>query len=120
MEYKPTTSDRVGAGSVVGSAAMPILHDKFHESVIVDLPFKVPPQAASRQLRGTLHSFLPASDKRPGADVEFHLLNEQEYSIFLKAKSSEGPSRPTRLTTRRSTLVCLPPSIRRSSITWRW
>lgn len=91
IEYKPTTSDRVG-GSVVGTS-MPILHDKFHVSVIVDLPFRVPPHAATPQLHGTFRSFVPASAKPTGdtdADVEFHLLNEQEYSNFLGGKPSEA------------------------------
>jgi hypothetical protein len=91
VEYKPTTADRVG-GSVAGTS-MPILHDKFHVSVIVDLPFNVPPHAAMPQLHGTFRSFLPASAKPTGdtdADVEFHLLNDQQYSNFLNAKPSEA------------------------------
>jgi hypothetical protein len=69
------------------------LHDKFHVSVIVDLPFQVPPHAATPQLHGTFRSFVPASAKPTGdtdADVEFHLLNEQEYSNFLGGKPSEA------------------------------
>src|SRR5690349_17741387 len=41
VAYKPVASDHVG-GSVVGTT-IPILNDKFHVSVIVDLPFDVPP-----------------------------------------------------------------------------
>jgi hypothetical protein len=91
VEYKPTTSDHVG-GSVVGSS-IPILHDKFHISVIVDLPFQVPPHAATPKLHGTFRSFVPVSGKPTSdtdADVEFHVLNEQEYSNFLGAKPSEA------------------------------
>ena len=91
VEYKPTTSDHV-EGSV-GGTTMPILHDKFHVSVIVDLPFQVPPHAAMPQLHGTFRSFVPASAKPTDdmdADVEFHLLNDQEYSNFLNAKPSEA------------------------------
>ena len=91
VEYKPTTSDHVGGS--VGGTTMPILHDKFHVSVIVDLPFQVPPHAAMPQLLGTFRSFVPASAKPTGdmdADVEFHLLNDQEYSNFLNAKPSEA------------------------------
>lgn len=91
VEYKPTTSDKVG-GSVVGTS-MPILQDKFHVSLIVDLPFQVPPHAAMPQLHGTFRSFLPASatpTRDTDADVEFHLLNDREYSNFLNAKPSEA------------------------------
>ena len=91
VEYKPTTSDRVG-DSVVGTSR-PILHDKFHVSVIVDLPFQVPPHAATPQLHGTFRSFVPVSGKPTSdtdADVEFHVVNEQEYSNFLSGKPSEA------------------------------
>lgn len=89
--YKPTASDHVG-GSVVGTS-MPILNDKFHVSVIVDLPFNVPPHASTPQLRGTFRSFLQASGKPTSdtdADVEFHVLNDQEFSNFLNGKPSEA------------------------------
>jgi hypothetical protein len=89
--YKPTTSDLVG-DSVVGTS-IPILHDKFHLSVIVDLPFRVPPHAATPKLHGAFRSFVPVSG-RPNsdtdADVEFQLLNDREYSNFLGAKPSEA------------------------------
>ena len=89
--YKPTASDHVG-GSVVGTS-IPILNDKFHVSVIVDLPFDVPSHAATPKLRGTFRSFLqvmgkPTSDT--DADVEFHILNDQEFSNFLNGKPSEA------------------------------
>lgn len=89
--YKPTGSDHV-RGSVVGTS-VPILHDTFPVSLIADLPFQVPPHAATPQLHGTFRSFLPASAKPTSdtdAEVEFHLLNDQEYSNFLNAKPSEA------------------------------
>ena len=89
--YKPTSADHVG-GSVVGTS-MPILHDKFHVSVIVDLPFDVPAHAATPQLCGTFRSFLQAGGK-PTSDVddevEFRLLNDQEFFNFLNGKPSEA------------------------------
>ena len=89
--YKPTASDHVG-GSVVGTS-LPILNEKFHVSVIVDLPFNVPPHASTPQLRGTFHSFLQASGKPTSDtddDIEFHVLNDQEFSNFLNGKPSEA------------------------------
>jgi hypothetical protein len=91
VAYKPTASDHVG-GSVVG-ASIPILNDKFHVSVIVDLPFDVPPHASTPQLRGTFRSFLQASGKPTSdtdADVEFHVLSDQEFSNFLNGKPSDA------------------------------
>jgi hypothetical protein len=89
--YRPTASDHVG-GSVVGTS-IPILNEKFHVSVIVDLPFNVPPHASTPQLRGTFRSFLQASPKPTSdtdADIEFHVLNDQEFSDFLNGKPSEA------------------------------
>src|ERR1700758_2801487 len=89
--YRPTASDHVG-GSVV-STSIPILNEKFHVSVIVDLPFNVPPHASTPQLRGTFRSFLQASGKPTSdtdADVEFHVLSDQEFSNFLDGKPSEA------------------------------
>ena len=91
VAYKPVASDHVG-GSVVGTT-IPILNDKFHVSVIVDLPFDVPPHAATPQLRGNFRSFFQASGKPTSdtdADVEFHVLNDQEFSNFLNGKPSEA------------------------------
>ena len=89
--YKTVASDHVG-GSVVGTS-LPILHDKFHVSVIVDLPFDVPAHAATPQLRGNFRSFIQAG-RKPTSDtndnVEFHLLNDQEFSDFLNGKPSEA------------------------------
>ena len=89
--YKPTASDHVG-GSVVGTT-LPILNDKFQLSVIVDLPFDLPPHASMPQLRGTFRSFLQASGKPTSdtdADVEFHVLSDREFSNFLSSKPSEA------------------------------
>ena len=88
--YKPTSSDHVG-GSVVGTSVQ-ILHDKFHVSVIVDLPFDVPPHAAMPKLHGTFQSFLAAGKPTTDtdADVEFRVVNDQEFSNFLNGKPSEA------------------------------
>jgi hypothetical protein len=91
MEYKPTTADHVG-DSVVGTS-IPILHSKFHLSVIVDLPFEVPAHAATPKLRGNFRSFIPAG-KTPtsdgNADVEFQVVNDQEFSNLLNHRPSEA------------------------------
>jgi hypothetical protein len=91
IAYRPTASDHVG-GSVVGTS-IPILNEKFHVSVIVDLPFDVPAHAATPKLRGNFRSFFQASGKPTSdtdADVEFHVLNDREFSNFLNGKPSEA------------------------------
>jgi hypothetical protein len=87
IAYKPAASDHVG-GSPVGTSN-PILHQTFRVAGIVNLPFEVPAHAANPQLRGTYRSFVKregtlASDA--AADVEFLLLNEQQYDEFLRRR----------------------------------
>jgi hypothetical protein len=91
ISYKPAASDHVG-GSPVGTSN-PILHQTFRVAAIVNLPFEVPAHAANPQLRGTYRSFVKregtlASDD--AADVEFLLLNEQQYDEFLNGRAGEA------------------------------
>ena len=81
--YKPTASDHVG-GSVVGTTNN-VLHQTFTVAKTVDLPFEVPAHAYSPQFHGSFRSFIQAGGTlttAPG-DVEFLLLNEQQYSDLL-------------------------------------
>jgi hypothetical protein len=83
-------SDHVG-GSPVGTSS-PILHRTFKVAAAVDLPFQVPAHAANAQLHGTFHSFVQgtsaASDD--AANVEFLLLDEQQYADFLGGRPGEA------------------------------
>jgi len=91
IAYKPTASDHVG-GSVVGTSNA-ILHQTFGVAHIVDLPFEVPAHAATPQLRGTYHSFLKqagAQSSEAAADVEFLVLNEQQFGEFLNGRAGEA------------------------------
>ncbi|HTW32249.1 MAG TPA: hypothetical protein VMD76_11270 [Candidatus Sulfotelmatobacter sp.] len=61
-----------------------LLHETFSLSRIVELTFVVPPHAETPHLRGTYHSLLlnaGSSDAKP--DIEFMLLNQQQYADFL-------------------------------------
>ncbi len=81
--YGPTASDHVG-GSVVGTSNN-VLHQTFAVAKTVDLPFEVPAHAYSPQLHGSFRSFIQAGGApttAPG-DVEFLLLNDQQYSDLL-------------------------------------
>lgn len=91
ITYTPVASDHVG-GSVVGSSRE-ILQDKFRLARVVDVPFEVPAHASMPQLHGTFRSFIqpsgqPSSDLQ--ADVDFRLLNEEEFSQFVKGQPSEA------------------------------
>lgn len=88
-----TPSDHVG-GSVVGSTT-PILHKTFRVHTAVQLPFEVPAHAASPRLRGTYRSFvkqagIQSSDADTEAQIEFLLLNEQQYGEFLNRHAGEA------------------------------
>lgn len=61
------------------------------------LPFDLPPHASAAQLRGTYHSFVPLSAAasaengvEPASDVEFLLLNEQQYSDLLGGRRGDA------------------------------
>ncbi len=91
LRYKPVASDHVG-GSVVGTSSG-ILHQTFGVRDIVQLAFEVPAHAATPQLRGNYRSFLEragAQTSDEGADVEFLVLNEQQYNDFLNGHPGEA------------------------------
>ena len=79
----PTAADRVG-GSPVGTSNT-VLHKSFVVAGMVNWPFEVPAHAANPQLRGTYRAFLKYGDalSPDPADVEFLLLNEQQYGELM-------------------------------------
>jgi len=88
--YQPTASDHVG-GSVVGTSNN-VLHQTFAVAKTVDLPFEVPAHAYGPQLHGSFRSFIQAGSApttAPG-DVEFLLLNDQQYSDLLAGHPSDA------------------------------
>jgi len=91
ITYTPVASDHVG-GSVVGTS-LTVLREKFRLAAVVDVPFEVPAHASMPQLHGTFRSFIqpngkPSSDT--AADIDFRLLNEEEFSQFVSGKPSEA------------------------------
>jgi hypothetical protein len=91
LPYKPVPSDHVG-GSVVGTSSA-ILHHTFRVRGVVELPFEVPAHAATPQLRGSYRSFLERAGEQTSdedADVEFLVLNEQQYDEFLNGHPGEA------------------------------
>ena len=89
--YTPNTSEHV-FGSVVGTSS-PVYQGTFRVMGLVELPFDVPAHASTPKLHGTFQSFIqpggkPTSDTQ--ADVEFHLLNDQQYLDFLQGRPSEA------------------------------
>lgn len=86
---EPSESDKVG-DSPVGTSN-PILHKTFTVAKAANLPFDIPPHAANPQLRGTFRAFLPAGSKSGDeADVEFSVMNQQQYTDLLNEKPADA------------------------------
>jgi len=89
-----TASDHVGPSPVGTSSAL--LHRTFSVSRAVELPFSLPPHATGPQLRGTYQSFIPhngrseAGSSDSAADVEFLLLNEEQFADFLNGRRGDA------------------------------
>jgi hypothetical protein len=91
VPFKPSESDHVG-GSVVGTSML-IVQTTFRIRGAVQVPFEVPPHAASPRLLGSYQSFLKAAGARnddTGAEIGFLVLNDQQYSDFLKGGAGEA------------------------------
>ena len=91
IPHKASASDHVGASPVGTSSA--ILHQTFGVASIVSFPFEVPAHASTPQLRGTYRSFVKqgrTQSSDAAADVEFLLLNEQQYGEFLSGRAGEA------------------------------
>jgi hypothetical protein len=84
-------SDHVG-GSVVGSSIQ-ILNRTFHVRSTVQLAFEVPAHAATPRLLGSYESFFrqaESHDSDTEAEIEFLVLNEQQFADFLKQQAGEA------------------------------
>jgi hypothetical protein len=91
IEYRPVASDHVG-GSVVGTSNT-ILQKTFAVAGAMQLPFQVPAHAYNPQLHGTFRSFLQGGKPEMDADkanVEFLLLNDQEYNDLVSGHPSDA------------------------------
>lgn len=88
-------SKSVAGGSVtrgtVAGGTFTILQQTFQVRKVVQVPFEVPARSASPRLYGNYHSSLKqgtqASDT--DADVEFLVLNDQQFRAFLNGSSGE-------------------------------
>lgn len=83
-------ADRVG-DSPVGTST-PILKKTFAVAKAVDLPFQIPPHAATPHLRGTFTSFFQRGGARSSdeADVEFLLMNQEQYEDLLNGHPADA------------------------------
>ena len=84
-------SDHVG-GSVVGSS-LRILHQTFRVPSTVQVTFVVPAHAATPRLRGSYESFFRqagSQDNDTDAEIEFLVLNEQQFADFLNKRAGEA------------------------------
>jgi hypothetical protein len=79
-----------GTASPVGTGG-PILQKTFQLAKAANLPFEIPPHAAIPKLHGTYHSFQNAgSNDGEGADVEFLLVNQQQYSDLINQRPGDA------------------------------
>jgi hypothetical protein len=81
---KPNASDLIAPSPVGTSTA--IVHKTFTVLSAANFPFQVPPHAASPQLHGAYHSFIPASAVQSDddiSDVDFFLMNDRQYANYL-------------------------------------
>lgn len=68
-----------------------LLRKTFGVATAVSLPFELPPHAANPQLRGVYRAFVPTpADDDTDADVEFLVLNNQQYEDFLNERPSDA------------------------------
>lgn len=87
-------SDLVG-DSPVGTSS-PLLHKTFTVTKPVGFSFTIPPHATGPQLIGTYQAFIPHvgrdkySPAESVADVEFLLLNEEQFADFLRGRRGEA------------------------------
>jgi hypothetical protein len=70
----------------------PILHKTFQVAKAANLPFEIPSHASTPKLHGTYHSFFQhaAPGDGDGADVEFLLMNQQQYSDFIDQRPGDA------------------------------
>jgi hypothetical protein len=92
---KPNPADLI-APSPVGTTAS-IVHKTFTVSSASNFAFQVPPHAASPQLRGSYHSFVPPSRDHPNndqsnddpGDVDILLMNDEQYADYIHGHSAD-------------------------------
>jgi hypothetical protein len=91
VSYTPSAIEHVG-DSPVGTSR-DLLHKTFAIASAVDLPFEIPAHASNPQLRGIYRSYVKQGGAQSGedaADVEFLLLNQQQYTEFLNGRPGEA------------------------------
>jgi hypothetical protein len=88
---RPSVSSEHVTDSPVGTGN-PILHKTFQVAKAANLPFEIPPHAATPKLHGTYHAFFQhaAPSDSDGADIEFLLLNQQQYSDFINQRPGDA------------------------------
>jgi hypothetical protein len=92
---KPHPRDLIAPSPVGTSTA--IVHKTFSVSSASNFAFQVPPHAASPQLRGSYHSFVPASRDHPNndqsnddpGDVDLLLMNDEQYAGYLHGQPAD-------------------------------
>ena len=90
VRHAASASDHVVRNSPVGTSS-DVLHQTFGVAKAVSLAFEVPAHASNPQLRGTYRSFVRQVGGAPvDADIEFLVLNEQQYGDFAGGHGGEA------------------------------
>jgi len=87
---KPHPRDLIAPSPVGTSTA--IVHKTFSVSPASNFAFQVPAHAASPQLRGSYHSFVPASRDQlndDAGDVDLLLMNDEQYAGYLHGQPAD-------------------------------
>lgn len=99
IETIQPTSHELGASEHVGNSpvgsSVVLLHKTFSVTAVADVPFELPAHASTPQLRGTYRSYLQRrdgkiSDEEGAENVEFVLLNDQQFADFVAGRPSDA------------------------------
>lgn len=86
-----TAMDRIGR--TPARTDSPTLHKTLEVMRAANLPFEIPAHAANPKLRGTYQAFVRQSGTQPSeeaAEVEFLVLNEEQYTDLLSGRSVDA------------------------------
>ena len=113
ISYKQAANDRVGESPV--GTRRDVLHKAIRVSGLTDVPFQLPPHAATPQLRGSFQSYPPPSgtpSNEANADISFLVLSDRQYAAFLAGHPGE-PIFAAEATHNQAVDATLPPSLDR-------
>jgi hypothetical protein len=85
---QPTSADHIGLSPVGTNSA--VLHKTFTVQSTADFAFEIPANAATPRLHGTYQSFVRQGVASESGDVEFLLMNEQQFTDSNAGRPAEA------------------------------